>query len=44
VAILRVAGASLLLGLCIEQTQGSGHLADGTAWVVGPEDATVFDL
>src|SRR5262249_44811483 len=43
-AILRVARVSLPLGRCLEQTQGSGHLADGPAGVVGPEDATVLRL
>src|SRR3954453_3172439 len=43
-AILRGAGASLLLGRRLGQAQGSGHLADGTSGVVGPEDPAVLGL
>ena len=43
-AVLRIAGASLLLGRRLEQAQRSGHLADGPVRVVGPEDAAVLRL
>ncbi len=41
-AILRIAGASLLLGCGFQQTQGSGRPTDGTTRLVGPEDPAVF--
>src|SRR6516162_2175875 len=42
--VLRVAGTSLLLGRRFEQTERSGHRADGPVRVVGPENAAVLRL